>query len=71
MVTAVARGVLYVHSSPRALCPHVEWAAGSVLGAASVIGVAARAGAAASSATTTARRRRGMARRYRRAAPRG
>ena len=29
-----ARGVLYVHSSPRALCPHVEWAAGRALGAA-------------------------------------
>ena len=27
-----ARGVLYVHSSPRALCPHIEWAAGSALG---------------------------------------
>ena len=29
---ATARGVLYVHSSPRALCPHVEWAAGRALG---------------------------------------
>ena len=27
------RGVVFVHSSPRALCPHVEWAAGSVLNA--------------------------------------
>lgn len=27
-----ARGVLYVHSSPRALCPHVEWAVGRVTG---------------------------------------
>ncbi|MCF2528523.1 DUF3145 domain-containing protein [Yinghuangia soli] len=26
------RGVLYVHSAPRALCPHVEWAAQGVLG---------------------------------------
>ncbi|GHH33686.1 DUF3145 domain-containing protein [Streptomyces candidus] len=26
------RGVLYVHSAPRAMCPHVEWAVGSVLG---------------------------------------
>lgn len=26
------RGVLYVHSAPRALCPHVEWAVASVLG---------------------------------------
>ena len=28
-----ARGVIYVHSSPAALCPHVEWAVGGVLGA--------------------------------------
>lgn len=26
------RGVLYVHAAPSALCPHVEWAAGGVLG---------------------------------------
>ncbi|MGI8612894.1 MAG: DUF3145 domain-containing protein [Nocardioidaceae bacterium] len=26
------RGVLYVHCAPSALCPHVEWAAGGVLG---------------------------------------
>ncbi len=26
------RGVLYVHSAPRAVCPHVEWAAGRILG---------------------------------------
>ncbi|MET0887205.1 MAG: DUF3145 domain-containing protein [Mycetocola sp.] len=32
MVTTVARGVLYVHSSPRALCPHVEWATGHAIG---------------------------------------
>jgi len=32
MAGAITRGVLFVHSSPRALCPHVEWAAGSVLG---------------------------------------
>jgi hypothetical protein len=25
------RGVVLVHSAPRALCPHVEWAVGSVL----------------------------------------
>lgn len=25
------RGVLYVHSAPSALCPHVEWAASGVL----------------------------------------
>ncbi|WP_353809841.1 DUF3145 domain-containing protein [Agromyces sp. SYSU T00194] len=27
-----ARGVVYVHSAPRALCPHVEWAIGRALG---------------------------------------
>jgi hypothetical protein len=27
-----ARGVLFVHSAPRAVCPHVEWAAGRALG---------------------------------------
>ena len=26
------RGVLYVHSAPSALCPHIEWAVGGVLG---------------------------------------
>ncbi|AXG77651.1 DUF3145 domain-containing protein [Streptomyces paludis] len=26
------RGVLYVHSAPRAMCPHVEWAVAGVLG---------------------------------------
>lgn len=26
------RGVLYVHSAPAAVCPHVEWAAARVLG---------------------------------------
>jgi len=29
---AMTRGVLYVHSAPSALCPHIEWAAGGVLG---------------------------------------
>lgn len=33
MAGAITRGVLFVHSAPRALCPHVEWAAGGVLGA--------------------------------------
>ena len=28
---ALARGVIYVHSAPRALCPHIEWAAGRAL----------------------------------------
>lgn len=32
MAGATTRGVLFVHSAPRALCPHVEWAAGGVLG---------------------------------------
>jgi Protein of unknown function (DUF3145) len=31
VVNTIARGVLYVHSAPRALCPHVEWAAGRAL----------------------------------------
>ncbi|QDZ13914.1 DUF3145 domain-containing protein [Humibacter ginsenosidimutans] len=31
MASIQARGVLYVHSSPRALCPHVEWSAGRAL----------------------------------------
>ncbi|HET7385053.1 MAG TPA: DUF3145 domain-containing protein [Nocardioidaceae bacterium] len=29
---AATRGVLYVHSAPSALCPHIEWATGGVLG---------------------------------------
>jgi len=33
MAGAITRGVLFVHSAPRALCPHIEWAAGGVLGA--------------------------------------
>ena len=32
MSSAVTRGVLFVHSAPSALCPHVEWAAGGVIG---------------------------------------
>jgi len=31
-VSTTARGVLFVHASPAALCPHVEWAAAGVLG---------------------------------------
>jgi len=31
--TATARGVVYVHSAPSAVCPHVEWALSAVLGA--------------------------------------
>ncbi|MFL6024889.1 MAG: DUF3145 domain-containing protein [Marmoricola sp.] len=32
MTRTATRGVLYVHSAPSALCPHVEWAAGGVMG---------------------------------------
>ncbi|MBF4569047.1 DUF3145 domain-containing protein [Plantibacter sp. VKM Ac-2880] len=32
MSTPMTKGVLFVHSSPRALCPHLEWAAGRALG---------------------------------------
>ena len=31
---APTRGVLFVHSAPSALCPHIEWAVGGVLGSA-------------------------------------
>ena len=31
MAAVPARGVIYVHSSPKALCPHIEWAAGRAL----------------------------------------
>lgn len=30
--TAATRGLLFVHSAPSALCPHIEWAVGGVLG---------------------------------------
>ena len=33
MAGVTTRGVLFIHSAPRALCPHIEWAAGGVLGA--------------------------------------
>ena len=26
------RGVVYIHATPTALCPHIEWAVGAVLG---------------------------------------
>lgn len=29
----VTTGVVYVHASPAAVCPHVEWALSSTLGA--------------------------------------
>ena len=28
-----AHGVLYVHSAPPALCPHIEWAVAGIMGA--------------------------------------
>src|SRR5579864_8664563 len=31
--TVSAHGVLYVHSAPPALCPHVEWAVAGIVGA--------------------------------------
>ena len=31
MTASHARGVLFVHSAPRALCPHIEWAAGRAI----------------------------------------
>lgn len=33
-MTTQTTGVLYVHSAPSALCPHIEWAVAGVLGAA-------------------------------------
>ena len=32
MAGSITRGVLFVHSAPRALVPHMEWAASNVLG---------------------------------------
>lgn len=32
MTRPATRGVLYIHSAPSALCPHIEWAVGGVLG---------------------------------------
>ena len=31
-MNVTTRGVAYVHSAPSALCPHVEWAVGGILG---------------------------------------
>ncbi len=28
----MSRGVVFVHSTPAALCPHIEWGMGAVLG---------------------------------------
>ena len=33
MSAPIALGVLYVHSAPPALCPHVEWAVAGIVGA--------------------------------------
>ena len=33
MVASTTSGVLFVHSAPRALAPHIEWAVGSAVGA--------------------------------------
>lgn len=32
MATGYARGVVLIHSAPRALCPHLEWAVGRAIG---------------------------------------
>ena len=32
MATTQVRGVILIHSAPRALCPHLEWAVGRALG---------------------------------------
>ena len=32
LAMSTTRGVLYVHSAPSALCPHIEWAVGGVFG---------------------------------------
>ncbi len=32
MAGHMARGVVFIHSAPRALCPHLEWAVGRALG---------------------------------------
>lgn len=32
MSTPNARGVIFIHSAPRVLCPHLEWAVGRALG---------------------------------------
>ena len=33
MSAPIALGVLYVHSAPPALCPHIEWAVAGIVGA--------------------------------------
>jgi len=32
MATPVAGGVVFIHSAPKALCPHLEWAVGRSIG---------------------------------------
>lgn len=43
----MTRGVVFVHSAPAALCPHVEWAVAGVLGSAATGSVRGARGAAA------------------------
>ena len=31
-MAAITRGVIFVHSATRAMCPHIEWAVRNVLG---------------------------------------
>ena len=31
MTTSATRGVIFIHSAPRAMCAHIEWALGTVL----------------------------------------
>lgn len=33
-MSTATRGVIFIHSAPSALCPHIEWAVGGVLGVA-------------------------------------
>ncbi len=37
-MTVSTRGVVYIHSAPAALCPHVEWAVAGVLGVPAQLG---------------------------------
>ena len=32
-MSAISTGVVFIHSAPRALCPHVEWAISREIGA--------------------------------------
>ena len=61
MATPQARGVIYIHSAPRALCPHLEWAVGRALGRARELRLGRPAGAAraAGAPSSTGRAPRG------------